>query len=223
MNAGENCVHRAIVMTFGIVVVATMLCTAIAFATPDNTDQNEYWKNGKLRVSKEYNDEGDPMKVSYYNENGSLQQVEKYDDLGHKIGLSYYDASGKLKETADGWASMTWKYRAGKMSEECYYDDQGKLTERKQYNRLGDLVSKEYVGDKNILPAEEYNPNPTVAGESITYDDQYGRPEATTAAFGGFMYGDYGSNSELAEESATMGDEEVGAEETAMEARQYGD
>ena len=130
---------------------------------------------------KEMHDEqGNVAEKRYYRDDGSLEQVEMYDKLGHKIGIGYYGMNGKLRESADGWAAMRWKYEGGKIVGEGYYGADGRLKELKQYNELGDLVAKKYIGAEPD-PNEEYNPVPPLAGETNSYYDKYGRPEGSTS------------------------------------------
>lgn len=132
-------------------------------------------------VKEKYDEQGNVVQKRYYREDGSLEQVEKFDKLGHKIGIAYYRKNGSLRAGADGWAAMRWKYKNGKMIAEGYYGADGRLKELKQYNSLGDLVAKKYVGDSGIEPSEEYNPVPPLAGETTTYYDSYGRKEGSTS------------------------------------------
>ncbi|MGB2600361.1 MAG: hypothetical protein WBC99_07965 [Candidatus Omnitrophota bacterium] len=127
------------------------------------------------------NKNGDIVEKRYYRDDGSLEQVEKYDDLGHKIGVGYYGSNGKLRESSDGWAAMRWKYKDGKVMGEGYYGADGHLKELKQYNELGDLVAKQYIGSGLPDPSEEYNPIPPLSGETNSYYDRYGRPEGSTS------------------------------------------
>ena len=55
------------------------------------------------------------------------------------------------------------------MVEESYYGEDGRVEEKKSYNEEGDLISKMYVGDKEQDPSEEFNPAPTMAGETLIY------------------------------------------------------
>jgi antitoxin component YwqK of YwqJK toxin-antitoxin module len=128
-----------------------------------------------------YDTGGNVTERQYYREDGSLEQVIKYDEYGHKIGEAYYGMGGKLKETADGWAAMRWKYKDGKIIGEGYYAADGRLKEVKQYNELGDLVAKKYVGGGSIDPSEEYNSVPPLSGETTSYYDKYGRLEGSTS------------------------------------------
>ena len=164
------------ILAIGAVVV---FCAYIAKAA--GTIEHENWPDGTLRVTKAYDDMGDLREVSYYRQGGTLEQHEKYDSEGHKIEESYYNEEGKLRTTPDGWAAMRMQYKNGQERQESYYGADGKLMERKQYSAGGNLIAKQYVGDSNPLPAEEYNPIPPVTGyETESYYDSYGRPEGTT-------------------------------------------
>lgn len=143
--------------------------------------QNEYWPNGKVRLEEIDDSMGDVLKKNYYYQNGALELAEGYDALGNKILEANYDQDGQLKENSDGWAVIRWKYNGDNMVAEGYYGTDKKLQEVKLYDEEGDLVDKKYYGDKNILPSEEYNPEPTLAGESDQYYDQYGKLEGTTS------------------------------------------
>jgi len=156
-------------------------CLQPASSTGSVTEKKDYWDNGKVKVCKKYSDLGDPVETSYYRENGTLEQREKYDAYGHKVEEAYYGSDGKLRENSDGWAAIRNQYKDGKLAIESYYGADGRLKERKQYNKLGDLVARQYVGDGDPLPAEEFNPIPTLAGETTSYYDSYGRPEGSTS------------------------------------------
>ena len=132
-------------------------------------------------MKEEYDEQGNVIKKSYYRDDDSLEQVEKYDKYGHKIGVGYYGSDGKLRENADGWAAIRWKYKNGKIIGEGYYSADGRLKELKQYNELGDLIAKRYVGGSGPNPSEEFNPVPPLAGETNSYYDSYGRPEGSTS------------------------------------------
>ncbi len=155
-------------------------CAASAYALDGKTQKNEYWDNGKIRISEKYDNAGTLREEDYYREDGTLEQFMKYDALGHKIGEAYYAENGRLRETADGWAAMRWKYDGDNMVAEGYYGPDGKLKELKQYNDQGDLIAKRYVGVKPD-PDEEYAPVPPLAGESNYYYDKYGRLEGSTS------------------------------------------
>ncbi len=164
-----------------LTVIAVVIYSGVVFAAGPVTEQKEYYDNGKVEKLSKVNDMGDVLSERYYREDGTLQQYIGYDAGGHKIAEANYDGRGKLEENADGWAAMRWKYINGKMAGEGYYGEDGKLTERKQYNKEDDLVAKQYYGDKDPLPSEEYQPDPTLAGETTSYYDSYGRPQMTTS------------------------------------------
>ena len=141
----------------------------------------EYWDNGKVREAEKYNSQGNLLDRCFYREDGSLQQHIKYDGHNRKIEESYFDSNGKLAIGADGWAAMRWKYKDGNLFEESYYGSDGRLTERKTYNKYGNLIAKQYVGD-NIDPSEEFNPIPPVMGhETVEYYSSEGTPEGKTS------------------------------------------
>lgn len=163
------------VMTFLLV----FSCTP-AYPVQTGREERECWDNGNTRACRKYYETGDLAEVSYYRKDGSLEQLEKYDKYGNKVQESYYASNGKLRENADGWAAMRCKYKDGKMVEESYFSDNGRLKEHKQYNELGDLVAKQYVGDITPDASEEFNPQPVLGKETITYYDSGGGLEGET-------------------------------------------
>jgi antitoxin component YwqK of YwqJK toxin-antitoxin module len=171
--------------TENILKILTLGAVMVFFAYiagADGTVEHEYWPGGELRVTKAFDDMGDLREVSYYREDGKLEQHEKYDAHGHKIEESYYDGKGKLRTSPDGWAAMRAQYKDGQMRQEAYYGADGKIMERKQYSAGGNLIAKQYVGDGDPMPEEEYNPIPPVTGyETVSYYDSYGRPQGTTS------------------------------------------
>jgi len=164
-------------------IIAFLFAFSCTQAWPVETgrEERECWDNGNTRVYRKYYETGDLAEVSYYREDGSLEQLEKYDKYGHKVQESYYASNGKLRENADGWAAIRCKYKAGKMVEESYFSGDGRLKERKQYNELGDLIAKQYVGDNTPDASEEFNPQPVLGKETISYYDSGGRPEGETS------------------------------------------
>lgn len=168
------------IISFTAVFIA--VCFLFSFAEEGNmTIKHEYYNDGKLRATKAFDDMGDLREVSYYREDGTLEEHQKYDAEGHKIEESLYNSKGKLRQGPDGWAAMRFLYKGGQLRQENYYNASGKLQERKQYSASGNLIAKQYVGDGDILPAEEYNPIPPITGyETTSYYDKYGRPEGTT-------------------------------------------
>ena len=173
---------REYFITFLSVIAFVFSLGYPVFAEAENISKEcDYWNNGNVKMSKEYDQSGNLGRVSYYRENGKLEQLIKYDNLGHKVAEGNYNSDGRLAENADGWAAMRWKYVDGNMVGEGYYDEDGRLKEYKRYDESGDLVARKYVGDSEPDPSEEYNPAPTVAGESESFYDSYGRPEGTTS------------------------------------------
>jgi antitoxin component YwqK of YwqJK toxin-antitoxin module len=164
----------------GILIVAAFTLSCVSAYAADG---NEYWDNGKLRIGRKYDAEGELMHVAYFRKNGSIEQYIGYDRDGDKLEESYYGENGGLKETSDGWAAVRFTYIDGSMASESYYGSDGRLRERKEYDAAGSLVAKEYVGDGNIDPYEEYNPRiPLLGQETVSYFDSYGRSEGTTEA-----------------------------------------
>jgi len=166
----------------------TLTCLFIAIFTlscisSHAAEGNEYWDNGKLRIGRKYDRQGDLLEIAYFREDGSIEQYIGYDRSGQKIEESYYGANGKLRENADGWAAVKFMYNGGAMASETYYGSDGRIKERKEFDSAGALVAKQYVGDNNIDPDEEYNPQiPLLGHETVSYFDSYGRPEGSTEA-----------------------------------------
>lgn len=181
-----NADKKSIFILFLSVVI--FWCSPAVYDCSAETE-NQYFENGNISVSRVLNAMGDVVQEKYHRNDGSLEQGIKYDDDHHKIAEAYYDNNGRLRTGADGWAAMKWKYDGGNMVGEGYYGSNGRLTEYKKYNSEGDLVYKKYVGSGNIDPAEEYNPVPPLAGETISYYDSGGRPEGSTSiGRGGLLF-----------------------------------
>ncbi len=163
-----------------IVVVLTLVMPGTFASAKD--DESLYYDNGKVRETKKFYPAGNLKEVDCYRQDGTLQEMQTYDKIGNKLSESNYGFNGKLMENSDGWSALRWTYAGGNMTSETYYSAGGRIKERKIFNSAGDLVGKQYVGDQGIDPSEEFNPWPTVSGESISYYDKYGRSEGTTAA-----------------------------------------
>lgn len=161
-----------------IILAVIMLAGVYWFSSA--VAENEYWDNGKIRMSTEYNAAGEMTEKTSYDYDGNKEKEEKFDNAGRKILLANYDKEGRLKTGIDGWACMRWKYEDGNMIGEGYYGQDGKLLEYKRYNAEGDLVDKKYFGGKEPDASEEYEPIPTLAGESMEFYDEYGKEEGST-------------------------------------------
>lgn len=134
-------------------------------------EELDHYSNGKVSEKRQYYSDGTLMEKDIYRDTGILERREHYDTYGHKTDESYYDEKGNLSSNMDGWASIGWKYKDGNIIEESYYGDNGQLKEKKIYNEQGDLVRKEYADEDNADPYEEFNPLPTMAGETIEYSE----------------------------------------------------
>lgn len=163
------------------IIAVLFLCAVLSSPASGDTTENEFWDNGKVRVSSSYDSSGEMRERTYYDEDGCRELRETYNGIGEKTSEARYDKSGKLKTGPDGWACMMWKYNDGKMTGEGYYGADGKLIEYKRYNSEGDLVDKKYFGGRDPDPSEEYETIPTIAGESVEYYDEYGREEGSTS------------------------------------------
>lgn len=141
-----------------------------------------YWPNGRVKEDMRYDDNGVMRRQGFFREDGTIEKLKKFDALGNVTDDINYSESGRLMENADGWAAMTFEYKNGNMISESYYGADGHLTERKLYDDQGVLLTKQYVGDGNIDPYEEYDPVPVLnKQEDNMYFDSEGRPEATTS------------------------------------------
>ena len=115
------------------------------------------------------------VEKSYYYPDGSLEKMERYDEEGEKIEESNYANGGSLSEGIAGWAAKQWVYKDGQLRSESTYGSDGHLTERKIYNDQGDLVDRQYVGDGNIDPYEEFNRGSVVTKETDHFYNENGR------------------------------------------------
>ncbi|MDP8299058.1 MAG: hypothetical protein P9L88_04065 [Candidatus Tantalella remota] len=164
------------------ILIMGILIAGVCAAEGTGTVKDEYWPDGKVRISKKFNDLGDLLETSYYRKDATLEQHEQYDSMGHQTEASYYNEKGKLREGADGWAALRKDYKNGNLTQESYYGADGHIQERKQYDQSGDLISKQYVGDGQIDLSEEYSPVPPLGvPETESFYDSYGRPEGTTS------------------------------------------
>ena len=145
----------------------------------DLTEKSDYYNDGKIMARNEFTQEGKLAEKYYYYHDGKVQKIECYDANGEKIEESNYDDGGKLDDNLDGWAAKRWLYKDGQLRVESIYGEDGHLTERKIYNSLGDLVDRQYVGDGNIDPNEEFNRGSVVTHETDQFYDKYGNEKGS--------------------------------------------
>ena len=146
-----------------ILLISTLIILILAFSHAESSNDN--------------------LEKKYYRQDGTLEKIEKYDIYGHQIEENYYDGDGKLcRNPLENWATIKRRYEDGKLVEESTYDANGGLIERKIYNKLGDLVKRQYVGDDNPNPAEEYSPPLTLSGRTDEFFDSRGKEKYETSA-----------------------------------------
>ncbi len=134
----------------------------------------DYYDNGKVMACSAVTPDGKIVAKRYYNENGTVSKEELYDGEGRKIEEVNYDDQGHLDDAVDGWAAKRWQYVNDVLRVESTYGEDGHLTERKFYNEAGDLVDRQYIGDDNIDPNEEFNRGSIVNYETDEFFDRYG-------------------------------------------------
>ena len=154
---------------------------AIAQEAEPPKPEIEYWDSGQVRTRTLFYPDGNIKEKIYYWQSGVVEQDEKYDEEGNKVEESHYDGDGKLAETIGGWAAMRYTYEDGVLRVQTSFGADGHVIERKFYSASGDLVDKQYVGDNNIDPYEEYNPVPVLGTEEIQYYNEDGIPEGDTS------------------------------------------
>jgi len=149
-----------------------ILVLLIIFSSNLSFSEELKWNNGNIREENVYDKASDTLvETSYYREDGTLEKIVKYNMREQVIEIAYMTKKGKHRNGPDGWAVLRNQYdQNGKLIFEAYYDDGGNLIENKGYNNEDDLVYKEYGTDSNPEPQEEFNPEPTVAGETVVYD-----------------------------------------------------
>ncbi len=143
------------------------------------TDKFDYFDDGKVMACSKLTSEGKLANKLYYYHDGKIRKKERYDKAGEKIEESNYDEGGKLDDNFDGWAAKRWLYKDGNLRVESIYGEDGHLTERKIYNEQGDLVDRQYVGDGNIDPNEEFNRGSVVTHETDQFYDKYGNQKGS--------------------------------------------
>ena len=123
------------------------------------------------------------LEKKYYRQDGTLEKIERYDIYGHQIEESYYDGKGRLcRNPLENWATIRRRYEDGKLIEESTYDAGGRLIERKIYNKLGDLVERQYAGNDDPNPAEEYGPPLALSGRTDEFFNSTGEEKYETSA-----------------------------------------
>ncbi len=91
-------------MKLTVLAMTGVMCIAGITTTACAADvEHEYYENGKVRKSTEYNNAtGEKRKVKYFRPDGSLAQSLKYDENGEKIAEANYSSNGNLQVGSDG-------------------------------------------------------------------------------------------------------------------------
>lgn len=134
----------------------------------------EYFDDGKVRT-RSILDAGHALRgrITYYHD-GKVRKEERFDRAGNKLEEANFDEQGKLEDNFDGWAAKRWLYKDGVMRAESIYGEDGRLTERKIYNDVGDMVGRQYVGDGTMDDTEEFNRGSVSTHETDSFYDTYG-------------------------------------------------
>jgi hypothetical protein len=152
------------------------------------SEQKDYWPDGKIREYRRYDSQGDLIDKTYYRKDGTPQQHETYDSDGHLVEESYYDENGNLaKNPTDDWAAMRWIYKDGILREDITYGINGRIKERREYNSIGDLVDRQYIGNEEPDPEEEFSPPLCLKGRTDEFLDSSGKPTYATSAYQGIF------------------------------------
>lgn len=131
-----------------------------------NTEEFDHWDNGSVKECRKYDSEHNLIEKDFHRQNGTLEQVQKFDDDGNKIEESYFDQEERLcRNPIDQYASKRCKYIDGQLIKESWYDELGRLMERKIYDEHGNLLERQFIGDPRIDKADEYVPQVPVMTE----------------------------------------------------------
>jgi len=157
------------------------------------TEKVDYYDDGKVMARSRSTPEGRLVEKHHYYHDGKVKKIERYDAAGEKIEESNYDDNGNLDDNFDGWAAKRWLYKNGQLRVESTYGEDGHLTERKIYNDLGDLADRQYIGDGNIDPNEEFNRGSVATKETDQFYNKYGDQSGSVTTEVGYpddMFGD---------------------------------
>jgi antitoxin component YwqK of YwqJK toxin-antitoxin module len=167
--------HSAGKTISGIVIAGFLLASqasAEKFIPSDAPEQafeeQDFWDNGKVRQYRRLDSEGRVVGKADYRNDGSLAKLEKFDKRGNKIAEARFDGSGKLDDSLDGWAARRWIYKDGKLAFESYYGEDDRIKERVFYDEYGNIMARQFIGDNNLDPNEEFSSYVT-NGQIIQY------------------------------------------------------
>ena len=148
------------------------------------SEKNDYWDNKNIRLKTTYDSEEDITSKTFYREDGSLEKFEKYDTDGNQIEESYYGDDSKLcDDPVDNFAAIRRTYQGGRLVSDTTFSTTGKMIERRFYDASGDLIDRQYVGDNDPNPEEEYSPPLELSGRSDEFYDSDGKKEYQTSAY----------------------------------------
>lgn len=144
--------------------------------------ENEYYDDGTLQVSYEYDEDGNLVKESHYDEDGALQEAYEYNRNGLLTKINYYNPDGtfwKVEEydengylvrqnfyDPDGVFDFYW------ISE---YDENGNAVLKKEYDADGEFTYyyiNEYDENGNKRKASGYQADGTL--ENVFEYDENG-------------------------------------------------
>lgn len=146
-------------------------------SVPHGTIRNEYeyYNTGTVMSCSKLTATGRLFEKDYYYPDGKLRSTERFNEAGDKIEEANFSELGALTEGAGGWAAKRWVYKDGAMRIESTYGTDGKLTQRLLYNASGDLVDRQFVGDGDIDPNEEFNRGVVVTHETDQFFNSEGQ------------------------------------------------
>jgi len=177
-------------MTSKYIILSILACISIAIlcnyfdSAYAQSEKYAYWDNKKVRERTEYDNQDNVVSKTFFREDGSLEKFEKFDTDGNQTEESYYGDDGKLCENpVDDWAAIRRTYRNGNLASDTTYSATGQMIERRIYNGSGDLVDRQYVGDNDPNPEEEYSPPLELSGRTDQFYDSDGKEEYRTSAY----------------------------------------
>jgi len=171
-------------------IFMTILCIAVTALCGNfdivhaQSEKNAYWDNKNIRLRTTYGSEENITSKTFYREDGSLEKFEKYDTDGNQIEEGYYGDDGKLcDDPVDNFAAIRRTYQGGRLVSDTTFSTTGKMIERRFYDASGDLIDRQYVGDNDPNPEEEYSPPLELSGRSDEFYDSDGKKEYQTSAY----------------------------------------
>ncbi len=174
-------------------LILSCVLVTIIYTYPDfvyaQSEKDAYWDNKKIREKTAYDGHENIVNKTFYREDGSLEKFEKFDTDGNQIEESYYGTDGKLcRDPVDDWAAIKRTYIGGRLASDTTYGADKKMIERRIYNRSGDLIDRQYIGDNDPNPEEEYSPPLELSGRTDEFYDSDGKKEYQTSAYKDLWY-----------------------------------